>query len=204
MTGPGRWRLAAVALAAAGALAAGCGVPVDSGPKALARSGVPFGLLDPSTVPTTTTPPSPTPVTVTVQIYLLDPAGRLVAVDRQVPVPAPLTAVLAALVDGPTNTEAAGGLQSSIPPQMQVVSATVAGGLATVDLAGTIGQLVGQAEINAVAQIVFTATALASVTGVSFDFNGQPVSVPTATGAEVPIASRAQFASMAPSPTAPT
>ena len=192
------------AVVATGLLLVGCGVPIDKGPTALARSGVPFGLLDPSTVPTTTTAPNPTPVTVSVQIYLLDPAGQLVAVERQVPVPAPLTAVLAALADGPTNAEAAAGLQSSIAPQTQVVSATVSGGLATVDLAGTIGQLVGQAEINAVAQIVFTATALPSVTGVSFDFNGQPVSVPTATGAEVPIASRAQFASMAPTPTAAT
>ena len=190
--------LRAAALALVGASAAACGVPVDSGPTALARSGVPFGLLDPSTVPTTTTAPSPTPVTVSVQIFLLDPSGRLAAVQRQVAVPAPLTAVLGALTAGPTNAEAAAGLQSAVPPQTQVVSASVAGGLATVDLAGTIGQLVGQSEINAVAQIVFTATALASVTGVSFFFNGQPVSVPTAGGAEVPIASRAQFASMAP------
>jgi len=197
-----RWWLGAAALLAAGAAASGCGVPVDSGPTALASRGVPFGLLDPSTVPTTTTAPSPAPVTVTVQIYLLDPAAQLVAVPRNVAVPAPLAAALAALIDGPTNGEAAAGLQSAIPPQTQVVSASVSGGLATVDLAGTIGQLVGQAEINAVAQMVFTATDLPTVTGVSFDFNGQPVSVPTASGAEVPIASRAQFASMAPTPTA--
>ena len=199
MTGPRRGWLLAGALVALAA-AAGCGVPVDNGPTALARSGVPFGLLAPSTVPTTTPASNPTPV-VGVQIYLLDPAGQLAAVERQLPTAA-LTPLLAALVDGPTNAEAAAGLQSAIPPQTQVVSATVAGGLATVDLAGTIGQLVGQAEINAVAQIVFTATALPAVTGVSFDFNGQPVSVPTATGAEVPIASRAQFASMAPTPVA--
>jgi hypothetical protein len=196
------WWLGATALLVAGISAAACGVPIDRGPTALARSGVPFGLLDPSTVPTTTTTPSPTPVTVSVQIFLINPTGQLVAVQRNVAVPAPLATLLAALADGPTNAEAAGGLESAVPPQTQVVSASIAGGLATVDLAGTIGQLVGQSEINAVAQIVFTATGLPSVTGVSFYFNGQPVSVPTATGAEVPIATRAQFASMAPTPIA--
>jgi spore germination protein GerM len=183
---------------AALALALGaCGVPIDSGPKALARNNVPFGLLRPSS-PTTTTP-SAAPVTVSVVIYLVAANGQLSAVAREVPVPAPLTAILGALVDGPTNAEAAAGLQSAVPSQTQVISASVAGGIATVDLGGTFAQLVGTPEIEAVAQIVFTATALPGVGGVSFELNGQQVAVPTATGAEVPVAARAQFAPFAPS-----
>lgn len=178
--------------------AAGCGVPVDRGPTTLARAGVPFGLLAPSTSTTSTTAAAPAPVEVTVQVYLLGPSGHLVAVGRDVPFPAPMSGVLGALVDGPTNTEAANGLQSAIPAQTQVVSATVAGGVATVDLGGTFGQLVGQAQIEAVAQIVFTATALAGVTGVSFELGGQAVAVPVADGADVPMANRSQFAPLAP------
>jgi spore germination protein GerM len=177
---------------------AGCGVPIDSGPKALARNGVPFGLLRPSSPTTTTTAPATAPVTVTVFIYLLASNGKLAAAAREVPVPAPLITILGALVDGPTNAEATGGLQSAVPPQTQVIAASVAGGVATVDLGGTFAQLVGPSEIEAVAQIVFTATALPGVTGVTFELNGQQVAVPTATGAEVPVANRAQFAPFAP------
>lgn len=187
--------MAAVAVAAV--VGAGCGVPIDKGPTALSKSGVPFGLLAPSAPPSTTTT-SPTPVAVTVQIFLLTPQGKVTPVSRDVPFPAPLSAILGALVDGPTNTEADAGLQSAMPAQTQVLGAAVVGGVATVNLGGTFAQLVGQSQIDAVAQIVFTATALAGVTGVTFELNGQPVAVPTATGADVPIANRSQFAAMAP------
>lgn len=180
------------------AVAAGCGVPVDQSPTALPRQGVPFGLLDQSGASTTTTAPGPSPVEVTVQIFLLSPDGHLVTVTRDVPFPAPITTVLTALVDGPTDAEAANSLQSAVPAQTTVLSAVVVNGVATVDLGGTFAQLVGQTEIDAVAQVVFTATALAGVTQVAFELNGQPVAVPTAAGADVPVTNRSQFASMAP------
>ena len=186
---------------AASALAA-CGVPINSGPSALPKSGVPFGLLGPSS-PTSTTP-AVSPVQVPVQIYFVGPGGRLVAVARDVPVTSPgLATVLGALVDGPTDAEAAAGLQNYVPTQTVILGATLAAGVATVNLAGTFGQLVGQTQIDAVAQIVFTATALPDVTGVAFELNGQAVDVPVADGAQVPEATPAQFASLAPvSPTA--
>ena len=189
--------LRATAAVAGLALCAACGVPVDSGPTALPKRGIPFGLLAPSGATSTSTT-TPAPVEVTVQIFLLSSSGHLAPVARDVSFPAPLTAILGALVDGPTDTEAAAGLQSAVPTGTTVVSATVAGGVATVNLAGTFAQLVGQAQIDAVAQIVFTATALAGVTAVSFQLAGQPVAVPTAGGADVPTANRGQFASMAP------
>lgn len=180
----------AVLAAALGA----CGVPVDSSPTALAKSGVPFGLLQPSPPATTTT--APKPATVTVQIFLLTVSNQLAPVTRDVPVPAALPTVMAALVDGPSNAEAAIGLQSAVPAGTQIISATISGGVATVDLGGTFGQLVGQAQIDAVAQIVFTATALSAVGGVIFQLDGQPVAVPTASGAETAEANRSQFAPM--------
>ncbi len=191
-------------VAAGAALAltcAGCGVPVDNGPTALARNNVPFGLLRPSAATSTTTP-NAAPVTVAVQIFLLAADGTLSQATREVPVPAPLTSILDALVDGPTNAEAAAGLQSAVPPQTQIISASVSGGVATVDLGGTFDQLVGQSEIEAVAQIVFTATALPDVSSVGFELGGAQVAVPTATGAEVPTADRAQFAPLV-APAAP-
>jgi hypothetical protein len=45
---------------------------------------------------------------------------------------------------------------------------------------------------------VFTASGLPGVTGVTFELMGSPVDVPVASGAQVPVASTAQFASLAP------
>ncbi|MHB8328838.1 MAG: GerMN domain-containing protein [Acidimicrobiales bacterium] len=192
------WRvLLAACLLLLPAVVSGCGIPVDQGPTALPRSGVPFGLLEPS-ASTTTSTTIPAPVEVSVVIFIMGPGGHLVGVSRDVPFPAPLTTILGALVDGPTNAEAAAGLQSAIPAQTAVLSAAVTAGVATVDLGGTFGQLVGQAQIEAVAQIVFTATALPGVTGVAFALSGQPVEVPVANGAQVPMATRAQFTPLAP------
>ncbi|HEY7949181.1 MAG TPA: GerMN domain-containing protein [Acidimicrobiales bacterium] len=178
-----------------------CGVPVDRSPTALPRRGIPFGLLQPSP-PSTTTTSAVSPAAVTIRIFLVSPSGRLVAVAREVP-PAQdsLDTVLDTLVKGPSNEEAAAGLQSAVPTQTTVLGAVIgAGGVATVNLSGTFGQLVGQAQIEAVAQIVFSSSVVPGVTGVTFELSGRAVNVPTASGAQVPIATMAQFAALAPLP----
>ncbi|MGD0379342.1 MAG: GerMN domain-containing protein [Acidimicrobiales bacterium] len=195
-----RCRRAVTALVACGVLAglAGCGVPVDREPAALSRHGIPFNLLAP-TQSTTTPPTTPSPIEVPVQIFLLGPTGHLVSVSRDVSVSPPdLATVLRALLAGPTDTESAAGLQSALTTQTTVLGANIAGGTATVNLGGTFGQLVGPPQIQAVAQVVFTASALPGVTGVTFELSGQPVEVPVASGAQVPLATTAQFAALAP------
>ena len=191
--------LVAVVVLASGALVLGaCGVPIDTQPAALSRSGVPFNLLDP-TSPATTSTTTPSPIEVPVTIFLVSANGHLVPRDRAVPVSAPdLVTVLSALVVGPTDAEAAAGLLSAVPAQTTVLGATISGGVATVNLGATFGQLVGPPQIQAVAQVVFTASALPGVTGVMFQLDGQPVEVPVASGAQVPVASTSQFSSMAP------
>jgi hypothetical protein len=199
----GRGRRAVAAVAAVTALGlAGCGVPVDRSPTALPRRGIPFGLLLPSSPSSTTTSSAPSPVSVPIRIFLVSPSGHLVAVARQVPAASvSLDTVLDTLVKGPSNEETAAGLQSAVPPQTTVLGAVVgAGGVATVNLGGTFGQLVGQAQIEAVAQIVFSVTGVSGVTGVTFELTGQAVNVPTASGAQVPTATTAQFATLAPVP----
>jgi len=188
-----------VALAlAAGAALAGCGVPIDAQPTALAPNRIPFGLLAPTTASSTTTS-TPSPVEVPVSVYFVGPTGHLVPVARDVPVSAPdLTTVLEALVAGPSQAEAEAGLQSALSTQTTILGATVTGGVATVNMGGTFGQLVGPPQIEAVAQVVFTASAFPAVKGVTFQLGGQPVEVPVASGAEVPVADVTQFASLAP------
>ena len=189
-------------LAVAVTLAA-CGVPVDSTPTAIPRNAIPFGLLQPSPRSTTTTTEA-SPGQSTVKIFLVTSSGRLAVADRQLPEAQPSVAdVLEALVRGPSSAETAAGLQSAVPAQTTVIGAVVgAGGTATVNLGGTLGQLVGQAQIEAVAQIVFTATALPGVVQVVFQLAGQPIDVPVANGAEVSVADRVQFAALAPLPSA--
>jgi hypothetical protein len=178
---------------------AGCGVPVDRSPSALPRKGIPFRLLQPSPRATTTTS-APLPVEAPVSIYLVASTGHLVAVTREVPAAQEsLAAVISALVRGPTNPESLAGLASALPAQTTVLGAVTAGtGIATINLGGTFGQLVGQPQIEAAAQIVFTATALPGVSGVAFELEGHAVGVPVASGAQVPVANRAQFAPIAP------
>jgi hypothetical protein len=186
-----------VALVACAGLA-GCGVPIDTQPTALSKSGIPFGLLAP-TSPVTTPTTAPSPVEVPVQIYLVSPTGHLVPAARDVPVSAPdLASVLGALVLGPTDAEAAAGLQSALSAQTTILGATIASGVATVNMGGAFGQLVGPPQIEAVAQIVFTASGLPGVSGVTFELSGVPVEVPVAGGAQVPLATTAQFAPLAP------
>jgi spore germination protein GerM len=85
-----------------------------------------------------------------------------------------------------------------VPAQTTVLGATIGAGVATVNLGAPFGQLVGPPQIQAVAQVVFTASALPGVTSVTFELNGQPVQVPVASGAQVPVASPSQFAPLAP------
>ena len=140
-------------------------------------------------------PPVPSPVEAPVSIFLVMSSGHLVAVTREVPAAQEsLVTVLDALVQGPTNSEALAGLETAVPAQTTVLSAISGpGGIATVNLGGTFAQLVGQPQIQAVAQIVFTVTALPGVAGVSFELGGHAVEVPVASGAQVPVATRAQF-----------
>ena len=177
---------------------AGCGVPVDRQPAALSRPGIPFGLLEP-TSPSTTATTAPSPIEVPVQIFLIGPGSHLSPVARDVPVSAPdLATVLGALVVGPTDAEAGAGLSSAIPAQTTILGANISGGVATINLGGTFDQLVGPPQIQAVAQVVFTASGLPGVTGVTFELSGSAVEVPVASGAQVPVADKGQFASLAP------
>jgi hypothetical protein len=194
-----RARLTVTAVGVGLFVLAGCGVPVDRSPSALPRKGIPFRLLQPSPRATTTTS-APLPVEAPVSIYLVASTGHLVAVTREVPAAQEsLAAVISALVRGPTNPESLAGLASALPAQTTVLGAVTAGtGIATINLGGTFGQLVGQPQIEAAAQIVFTATALPGVSGVAFELEGHAVGVPVASGAQVPVANRAQFAPIAP------
>lgn len=185
------------ALVAAGAALGACGVPVDSGPHRLAAGELPLGLTAPSTTTTTQAGPRTPRAVAVVQVYLVA-RDLLVPRSRVIPSPATPAAQLGALMAGPLPAEAAAGLRSAIPAGTSVLDVHLErGGRLLIDVSGVFAQTGGPDQILAIAQVVYTATALPDVAEVSFELAGQPVEVPTEDGTLVvgPV-SRANFAAL--------
>jgi len=173
------------AVVVAGIAVAGCAIPTQRVPSAIPPSRVPFGLLDHQLPTTTTTAPASVPV----KVYLLGPNRKLVAESRVVSIPAPLKLVIASLLGGLTKKEEDAGIKTAIPNSVHVISATVSKSpaLATVNFNQAFGEILGSATELAVAQVVFTVVAQTSLdTGVIFQIEGQTISVPIASGLQVP------------------
>jgi spore germination protein GerM len=183
MSGHRRRTLALGAMLAVMALVGtACGIPISGSPSVIAKSDVPFHLLDPDTS-TTENPSVPPEVSVPEWIYLVSPGPNqhVMNVARNVRIPANLTQILGALLEGPTQTETSYGLQSFLNGTKVTVTASVSGGVATVDFSSNPFQVVGAYQTLAVAQVVYTATqnpGLVTV-GVLFEIAGQPIGVPT-------------------------
>jgi hypothetical protein len=169
-----------------GLLAAGCAIPTQKNPSTVSRSRVPPGLISPA-LPTTTTQPKPSSQ-VQVQVYLLlGPQQQLHPVNRFVAVPAPLTSIITSMVAGPTHKEIGQGIRTDIPSDVVVLFAHIQGSVVTVNFNDVFGEITGSATEPAVAQVVATIAAESGRNvGVIFEIDGVPISVPIASGAQVP------------------
>ena len=195
-----RRRAACLAVVGTALGLAACGIPTAASPTPIAKSDVPYHLLNPATT-TTTLAGSPPAVGVPEQIYLVAPNGHLVAATREVAVPASLTQVVGALLAGPTATESASGIQSFLNRTGVQVALASATGVATVSFTTNPIQVVGPDQTLAIAQVVYTLTQQPGVTGVTFEIAGKSIEVPTAAGAQVPgPVTRADFVPQAPLP----
>ncbi len=191
--------LAGVLVTAAAITLTACGIPTAAMPTPIARSDVPYHLLDPANTTATTSGTTPA-VGVAEQIFLVAPTGRLVAATREVAVPASLTQVTGALLAGPTTTESSSGIQSYLS-RTGVQVTLDASGVAAVDFTTDPIQVVGPDQTVAIAQVVYTLTQQPGVTGVTFEIAGKAIEVPTAAGAQVPgPVGRADYAPQAPLP----
>ena len=169
-----------------GLLAAGCAIPTQQDPSTISPSRVPPGLVSPALPSTTTTQPRLSSQ-VPVKIYLLGPGEELHAVGRVVEIPAPLTSIITSLLAGPDRSESAAGISTAIPNNVAVLSAVAQGPVVTVDFNLAFGQITGSATELAVAQVVATVVTQSGLgTGVIFEIEGQVISVPIASGAQVP------------------
>lgn len=174
---PGLW----LGALAAAVVAAACGVPTDAEPRPLLEDEAPPGLFGPPT--TTAVPVTSDEATAEATIYLVGPEERLVPVARRVPMTATLDDVLAALTAGPTEAEVAvSGLRTTIPAGATAASDGVEAEVAQVDLGGAFAEAEGQDLVGAIAQVVFTLTAVPGIEMVRFELEGRPIEVPADDG----------------------
>lgn len=170
-----------------------CGIAADSSPTFVNKKSVPFGLLRPSPTTTLATPPGEY-----VTIYLEGPK-RLVAVSRNLPAPVTVGAVLHALGDGPTSQQAAEGLQSPISTASPITLWRAGSTTVTVSVSSTFTKLAEEDQTIAVAQLVYTLTALPGVDAVRVRIDGKRAKVPTAKGTLSGSAlQRSAYATLAP------
>lgn len=171
------------ALVAGAALAlSGCGIQHDQQARPLPSDEVPFGLLATSTTTSTTAPRSEVPAVLT-SVYLVDnETGQLVEVQRWVSAPPSVRSALGELLEGPTERELDQGLRSNIARATELLGIIgPENGVVTIDLSDLTGPT-GEGQRLALAQIVYTVTALPEVDRVLFRFQGEPSEVPNAAG----------------------
>jgi spore germination protein GerM len=166
---------------------AACGIPTQQQPSSISPSHVPLGLASPAGTGTTTTQPNSKSY-VQVTIYLLNADNTLAPVHRFVQVKAPLNSIITALLAGPTQTDENNGLYTAIPSDVAVLpAAPPQASVVTVNLNDAFGQITGADAELAVYQIVATVVLAQGKldTGVLFEIDGQPTSVPVSSGAQV-------------------
>lgn len=165
--------------------AAACGVPQDAEPEEMSLDDL-LGEADPTptTVPTGDTSFTP--------IFFIGDANYLEKRDRTISraglVLEPIE-VLEVLFAGPTEEESAdGGLATAIAPDWVILDIVARPDSAlVVDLAeDTLGALNNEDQRLAIAQMVFTLTALPGVDAVVFKIAGEFESIPTDGGSAEP------------------
>lgn len=162
-------------LAAAAALVTGCGVRGESTPSRLDDVSLPQ-----EPVPEEAAPDDEGPTTI---VYFVR-GERLEAVER--PVPTTLASALRGLFEGPRETETDGGLRSAIPAGTALLRLTMSAGVADVDLSEGFASVVGPEQVLALAQLVYTATAISGVSAVRLAIEGQPVDAASGDGRLAP------------------
>jgi spore germination protein GerM len=169
--------VALIRLGIAAAALSGCGLAADPTPR---------DLVGPELAPAAGQNEQPIRAAGTVRVYLesvsdLSTGGvRIRAVNRDVAESA--NEVIAALLAGPSKDEVNEQLRTAIPMGVQVLSITATGTTLIVDLSGEFADLAGSNLVNAVAQIVLTATELDNIDQVRLLVEGDAPQWPNAAG----------------------
>ena len=159
-------------------VAAGCGIATDDGPRDIpAADQVELGVGSDSNAGAAIG---------TARVYFLSPevvgqAALLKSVARDV-AETP-TSLLQALLAGPNQTEQANQFRTALPVGTELLDARRQGFVLRVDLSADVLELSGQVLITALAQIVFTASEIAGVRGVTIMVGGADQQWPVGSGA---------------------
>lgn len=163
-------------------LTGACGVPDDDEPRLIAGDDAPLDLA-PSTAPVT----APEVGDDTVAVFFVNrDTGRLAAFARPVDELTPRAAIEQLLLG--VTAEDPPELVSAIPPATELLDATVEGSTLTLHLGpageGGIQSVGGDQQVQAFAQIVFTATGQtpSGVRDVRFLVGGEPFDAATEAG----------------------
>jgi spore germination protein GerM len=158
----------------------GCGLSVEDQPRELAADDVPGDLLAPR--PTTTTSTTTPAVTRAVRIYLVDSDGRLASVDRELPDPVTVVDLIRSLLDGATDQESERGIRSVVASTTELLSSQRRDRTVVLNFSADFAIPQGEGGITSVAQVVFSATELEGISGVTFELDGVPTEVPRGDG----------------------
>ena len=170
-------RLLALAAVVLASTAAGCGIASDDGPRDIpAADQVELGLGGESNAGAAIG---------TARVYFLSPevvgqAALLESVARDVDETP--TALLQALLAGPNQTEQENQFRTALPAGTQLLDARRQGFVLRVDLSDAVLELSGQVLITAIAQIVFTASEIEGVRGVTIMVDGADQQWPVGSG----------------------
>lgn len=178
---PSRRRVADAALAALAVLSglAACGVPLEDRAQVIPGEDLPYDLEGPPA----TEPQQPAGGVPAVVFLLRD--DELVEAPRVVTEPADLNGLLDELTSPLTPAETAQGLRRALTDSSLLDGATRTANLATVGVDETFEELAPHEQVLALGQIVFTLTERDEVDRVQFSREGEPLTIPTATGSLV-------------------
>jgi spore germination protein GerM len=179
-------RLALVPMSLVALVAASCGIPVDSSPRSIS---VDSAGRTPSGSPTQGGD-------TTAYLYFVKndhmaPQSRKVSTQDT-------TAVLRVLVAGPTSADTSSGLITQIPGGTLVRSVRSVGTSTRVALSRQFQNVIGTAQVEAIAQIVFTVTELQPDARIEFLVGGQMLKVTSPTRGDVGHVGECDFVSLLP------
>ncbi len=172
----------------------GCGIPVDEEARPLSDDDV-----GPSLPGQAKSPPSvaANPNVASLELFFVRDS-RMVPIRRLAP-GSSVDHALAALVNGPSAAERSQGVRTALVGPVRLADVDRAA-VPVVEVAESVAQLDGEEQILALAQVVFTLTAIPEVHGVSFALSGREVEVPTGDGTlKAGPLRREDFAAVAPS-----
>jgi len=160
----------ALLLLVAAVLSGSCGIPAEPTARRADPADVPFGLLAPGDVSTTTTATQ----MISGSIYLVR-ESKIEAVTRQVGSPPSAQSWLTELTKGPTTDEADKGFRTPFDQPNLIGNVREGGGLIQIDLTANFTTLPPPDQLLALAVIVYTATESSRDDTVAFTVESQPI-----------------------------